>query len=566
MDKPSIRVRKLLLRSFLSFSLPAIVLLLTFSLFTVQRQVNSETQSYQDMLSIYSNDIDRVLQNTASQLDSLIYESTSFQLFSFASKNTVQYQYALDLMRQFEMLQKTENQLSGFFAYSSSPSFYYPLWGIRYSYADTRYVLEYVSANMDPSKNQQWLPLELSDRIVYIRTCSYSHSVAAVIVDPSVSIDSASQDDCIIFFSTGNGDSLHPKNILDEWSGDWTDSPIQKGYFNQKPYRMIKCKLDSVDLYCCLLVPMKSAIQLLTMSEKIIMILIIILVASVPIVWISVYHQLLNPLSILDNQVKQISNGTDIPKLSEKQPIEELQTISQTINTMLDNIQKLKLDSYEQKLDLLQAQVQYLHLQIRPHFYINCLKNIYSLAENREYSRIQDLTLSLSDYFRYIFRDNRKMVPLQEELRSARTYVTLYELNYQQGVTLDVDVDARAVDIPVLPLSILTFVENSLKHAQSTSALKVSVKIELVEISCETTFLNIKISNNNGYFSSEDLKFLNNIPKYKSLYDDYHVGVSNVFYRMQLTYNKKGTLEFYNTEYGACVEITVPVIDGDEAP
>ena len=89
MDKPSIRVRKLLLRSYLSFSLPAIVLLLTFSLFTVQRQINSETQSYQDMLSIYSNDIDRVLQNTASQLDSLIYESTSFQLFSFASKNTV---------------------------------------------------------------------------------------------------------------------------------------------------------------------------------------------------------------------------------------------------------------------------------------------------------------------------------------------------------------------------------------------------------------------------------------------------------------------------------------------
>lgn len=121
MDKSSIRVRKLLLRIFFSFSLPAIVLLLVFSLFTVQRQVDAEIQSYQDMLSIYSREIDRVLKDTASQLDSLIYESTAFQMFSFSDKNISQYQYALDLKTQFEMLQKLENPISGFFIYSSSP-------------------------------------------------------------------------------------------------------------------------------------------------------------------------------------------------------------------------------------------------------------------------------------------------------------------------------------------------------------------------------------------------------------------------------------------------------------
>lgn len=565
MDKSSIRVRKLLLRIFFSFSLPAIVLLLVFSLFTVQRQVDAEIQSYQDMLSIYSREIDRVLKDTASQLDSLIYESTAFQMFSFSDKNISQYQYALDLKTQFEMLQKLENPISGFFIYSSSPSFYYPLWGVRYSYEDTRYIMKYVSNEVDSSKSGQWIPLELSDRTVLIRTCSHADSIAAVIIDPSLGLQSVSQEDCFFFFSTEDGDPLYPKNMLESWSGGWSTDSVQKGSFSQGSCRMIKCRLDSGNLYCCVLVPAKSAVELLTTSEKIIIILIVLLVASVPLLWNSVYQRLLNPLAILDNQVRQMSNSTDIPRLSENQPIEELRTISRTINTMLDNIQKLKLASYEQKLDLLQAQVQYLHLQIRPHFYINCLKNIYSLAENRDYSRIQDLTLSLSDYFRFIFRDNRAVVPLRDELHSTKTYVTLYRLNYEKDVTLDIDVDAKAVDVPILPLSILTFVENCLKHTQSVSALKISIKTELVEISRDAAFLNIKISSNNGFFSSEDLDFLNNISKYKSLYDDYHVGVSNVYYRMQLTYNKKGTLEFYNTEYGTCVDITVPVKIGGES-
>ena len=77
-------------------------------------------------------------------------------------------------------------------------------------------------------------------------------------------------------------------------------------------------------------------------------------------------------------------------------------------------------------------------------------------------------------------------------------------------------------------------------------------------------FLNTVISSNNGGFPPEILDHLNNIPEYKSLYDGYHVGISNVYYRMELTYHQKGTLEFYNVDHNSCVEITIPLLDSEE--
>ena len=47
---------------------------------------------------------------------------------------------------------------------------------------------------------------------------------------------------------------------------------------------------------------------------------------------------------------------------------------------MIGQIHDLKLQIYEEKLNQAYAELQYLTLQIKPHFFLNCLNLIYSLG------------------------------------------------------------------------------------------------------------------------------------------------------------------------------------------
>lgn len=40
------------------------------------------------------------------------------------------------------------------------------------------------------------------------------------------------------------------------------------------------------------------------------------------------------------------------------------------------------------------------------------------------------MLLALSDYFRYIFRNNKQLVSLSEEIHSVSSYISLQRLNF----------------------------------------------------------------------------------------------------------------------------------------
>lgn len=563
MEKKSIGMRKLLLTVFLCFSLPAMTLLIMLSYFTVQRQSDAEVKTYQRNLTAYAGNLERVIRNTDAQLSSIAYSNQSFQLFSCSETLFKKHLNAIEIINPLNMIQTQEDLIGGFFLFSSSPSYYYPIWKTTYSYENIRLISSFLSDTAAyPEKRSQWNLLALSDRLVYLKALGTNSNLIAAMIDPS--LDSAlqnvskSNDNTFLFFATDSGEALYPLNFLESWENGWNDSPIQKGVFRNRPYRLIKYKIPDTEISMCYLIPQKSAWNLLKPAERIILILIVLLFFSVPFIWFALYRQLFRPLSALADNMRLIAKGQSPLQVPEDQPVDEFRTFSHTLNYMLQSIQRLQKESYEQKLDLQQAQLQYLYLQIRPHFYINCLKNIYSLAEQQQYKQIQEATLSLSDYFRYVFRDFNKMVSLSQELHFIKTYVTLQRINYARSVTLSMDIDARTSENEILPLSLLTFVENSMKHSQNTTNLSIHICSHLLETP-KGMRLNLTVSDNNGGFSPEDLEILNHIPKYKSLYENYHVGISNIYYRMELTYHHEGMLFFYNQDNGSCVEITIPV-------
>lgn len=72
-------------------------------------------------------------------------------------------------------------------------------------------------------------------------------------------------------------------------------------------------------------------------------------------------------------------------------------------------------------------ELDYAQLQIRPHFYINCLNIIHSMAQERLTGEIQAFVVYISRYFRYIFKKGMVPVTVEKELEFAETYLKILE-------------------------------------------------------------------------------------------------------------------------------------------
>lgn len=558
----SISIKKLLSVVFLCFSLPAMALLLVLSLFTVRRQSDAEIKSYQNSLITYAGNLERVLYNTNTQLTYTAFTDSKFQIFSWSDSLFEKHNYAYEIMNLLKIILNQEQLIGGFFLYSASPSYYYPIYQTNYSYEDKQVIYRFLSeATGLATERDRWVTLELSDRLVLIQSSRIGDNLCAAMIDPAldqaVAHASRAEEDTLFFFATESGEAFYPKGLFTGWDESFDANPVQTVEYNHRPCCLIKSPVENSSVILCSLLPRKGFWRILSPSEKTILLLIILLFGSVPFLWMALYQQLLRPLSILSGYMNQIADSDRFLLVPEDQKIAELQNFSRTLNHALQSIRQLRLEAYEQKLNLQQAQLQYLHLQIRPHFYINCLNNIYSMAKNKKYDDIQEMILSLSDYFRYVFRDNQKLVTLTEELHSVKSYISLQQINFARPLSLTMDIDAKTVDIQILPLSLLTFVENSIRHSRNMVSLAIHIKSRLLNTP-KGHYLNLIVSDNNGGFSAQDLEYLNHIVEQKNLYDDYHVGISNIYYRMTLTWHQEGMLFFYNQDDGSCVEIISP--------
>jgi two-component system, sensor histidine kinase YesM len=115
---------------------------------------------------------------------------------------------------------------------------------------------------------------------------------------------------------------------------------------------------------------------------------------------------------------------------------------------------------------------------------------------------------------------------------------------------------AELMEFEIPTMSILTIVENSVKHgACLNSPLMIYIKVRLL-ISEEEKCVNITISDNGKGFSRERIGKFNKAEGYN--YSGEHVGIYNIKHSLALIYDNKSSISFSNQANGACVEIFIP--------
>ncbi|MNJ52806.1 Sensor histidine kinase YpdA [compost metagenome] len=270
-------------------------------------------------------------------------------------------------------------------------------------------------------------------------------------------------------------------------------------------------------------------------------------------------NNLLIPLKRIVSVMNRIGEGNVKFRIEPYPTSDEFELVNKTFNHMMAQIEELKINVYEEKLNKQKAELQHLQLQINPHFFLNTLNILYNLALVHDFELIKEMTLRLVRYFRYMFRSNLTLLPLHEELEHVTNYIQIQQLRFQNSLSYDISIPEELSKVYVPPLVVQTFIENSIKHAtQMDNPLQLTIEIEM-EPSDSDPHIRIRIKDTGKGFPADELLELQ---AGKRIIDEQgeHIGIWNVWHRLRLMYGERAEMLFYNhTPSGAVVEIKLPL-------
>jgi sensor histidine kinase YesM len=116
------------------------------------------------------------------------------------------------------------------------------------------------------------------------------------------------------------------------------------------------------------------------------------------------------------------------------------------------------------QLQVKEQELQYLKMQIHPHFLFNTLNTVYGLALKRSEST-PDVIMKLSNLLDYIlYQVSKPRVPLLDEVNHIREYVDLERIRFRDTLRVSFNSDIEDGNLVIAPMLLLPFVENAFKH------------------------------------------------------------------------------------------------------
>jgi len=275
-------------------------------------------------------------------------------------------------------------------------------------------------------------------------------------------------------------------------------------------------------------------------------------------------NKVLSPIHLFSKNLAEITQTNETVDF-ESSSIIELEQANEQFRELISEIKKLKINYYEQEFEKKQIQMDFMKLQIKPHFYLNCLTTIYSMAEMEMYNEIKEMSLSTSKYFRYLFQTNKNFVKLGKEIEHIQDYLAIQKLLHAHSFQFEIQVNPTIEHAKIPPLIIQTFIENTVKHAVSLDEqIDISLQIQSLK-NQDKDLIGITLCDNGPGFPAAILeKLQNRIPLTTST--GHHIGINNVLQRLNQLYGDEFQIEFSNRPNGgAMIQIAIPYLIYEES-
>ncbi len=288
-----------------------------------------------------------------------------------------------------------------------------------------------------------------------------------------------------------------------------------------------------------------------------ILLLLFLFVVLFFIVYFIYLRKIINkPIDRLISAMWNVSRGR-YGKTIDEYSSREFNLLYHSFNSMVFELNYLKVDYYEEKLKLQEAELNYFQSQIKPHFFLNSLNIIYNLSTLKEFENIEKMSLYLGNYFQFTINNEKRLVTLSEEITHIKNYLDIQCMRIADQITYNIVVEDNIKQALIPPLTIQPFVENSIIHGMKEMNDNLDkFNIDIIGSKKNGEFIEIEIIDNGQGFSIEKLRCFQQKKFGKG---GEHIGIWNVYKRLNLNFKKKADIKFYNLDDGgAVVRLIIP--------
>lgn len=563
-------IRLKLVIGVLSIMLPFTALLIYGNLYAMGVVRNQVAESNKNMISLYMNQLDKNLDNVDRYLMGLLLSNTDVIVMKSYSNYNDRYLARIRLNTSISNDIAMYESVYSFFIYSITDKELLIINNNSSPYEQRESVEGYIGKllhNPDPEGGcfNSWSISPIGDEYFLLRILKSDNMYIGACINMNnlllpLNLINLGQKGASLF-TTQDGLPISNADMIAD-SGIDLKRDLRQHYRSgtDNQYLVVGEKSGKGNFNLVAVIPDEKILEKLPYIQRLVTTISIVSVTLLPLCLYLLRKSVLIPLKRILTAMKRIREGDLEERIAPYKTSDEFVTVNQTFNQMLDQIRELKISVYEEQLSNQKAELERLQLQINPHFFMNSMNIIYSLAQAAKLELIKEMTLCLVQYFRFMFKSDTAFVPLRDEIRHVENYLRIQELRFPGSLSRDIEIEEYLLNIPVPPLLIQTFVENTVKYAVTTDRrIHLSIHIRMVDDIFEPR-LKITVRDTGKGFPGQVLADLRSGGRVTDGRGG-HIGIWNVQRRLRLLYSGKAAITFENGENpsGAVIEITLPL-------
>ncbi len=519
-----------------------LLLILLFNNLYAIRVVRTQVfETNRKMLTMYMNQIDEAFEDVENYWVGLQL-SENLAAIEYAKRDIDYYTAQARLKRDMENVLPTYGFIDDLFVYfSESDSFLdvakYDISGERQKYIRQIVVAAVENEIIDENNKGKWIGLEADGEYYLVRILRFKKTYMGGCAKVTKLIQKLREDgfgnmEYVAFCEdTGQeyGNSLPKLSDRISFGG-------QQDYFSMvgegHKYLLLTVKSKCGDYGLVALIRDNYILEGLDSIQSLIRFLAIVLAVFLGVFVFAVGSWIIHPMGNLIKAMKSLASGNLEVRLEANKACDEFVALYRAFDHMIEQIQDLKIDVYEERVQRQKAELQYMKLQVNPHFYINCLNVIHNLSIMNKNSLVQEMSTYLGNHLRYTMEGN-SLDCLYKEIEYVKNYLRIQELRFSDSIKSHFDVEEATLEVMVPPLVVQTFIENTVKYQVMVGELtEINVRVR----SCKENSMdginnmdriNIEIWDTGDGFPENILECLNSP---KSIFDERgeHFGIYNV--------------------------------------
>lgn len=221
---------------------------------------------------------------------------------------------------------------------------------------------------------------------------------------------------------------------------------------------------------------------------------------------------------------------------------DEIGMLSDAYNEMIDNLESLVAENYDLEIAKRQAELEFLRMQINPHFLYNTLDTINWSARMHKADDVADMITALGELLRAVVKQE-DIITIGQELHNVRNFTFIQQHRFGDKITFHFEIDPHIDQVLIPNFLIQPLIENAVIHGLEPKRTAGEVH---VVIQCDDEFLHVSITDNGVGMAKADL-----LKMQQALADVTHrdfIGLKNVNKRLQYYYGDQSRLHIQSKQ------------------